>query len=65
MLKKSTYKKYYLLAVLRIRDVYPGSDFFHPGSASKNLSILTPGKLKNGFQALEYMIRVVHPGSGC
>jgi hypothetical protein len=37
-------------AVLRIRDVYPGSkvfpsripdpNFFHPGSASKNLSIL-------------------------
>ncbi len=40
--------------VLRIRDVYPGSDFFSsrirtvsipdPGSASKNLSILTPKK---------------------
>ncbi len=41
------------LAVLRTRDVYPGSDFFHPGSrvkkipwsgsasASKNLSVLT------------------------
>jgi hypothetical protein len=29
-----------LAAVLRIRDVYPGSQFFHPGSASKNLSIL-------------------------
>jgi hypothetical protein len=27
------------LSVLRIRDVYPGSEFFHPGSASKNLSI--------------------------
>jgi hypothetical protein len=37
--------------VLRIRDVYPGSDFFpyripdpnfsHPGSTSKNFSILT------------------------
>ena len=26
--------------MLRIRDVYPGSDFFHPGSAPKNLSIL-------------------------
>ncbi len=44
------------LTVLRIRDVYPGSDFFpsrfpdpnclYPGSASNNLSILTP---KNGF----------------
>ncbi len=62
------------LAVLRIRDVflYPGSDFFytgyripdpnffHPGSASNNLTILTP---KNGFYALGNMIRVVHPGS--
>ncbi len=27
---------------MQIRDVYPGSEnFFHPGSASKNLSILT------------------------
>jgi 3-hydroxy-3-methylglutaryl CoA synthase len=43
-------------SVLRIRDVYPGSriqlfsipdpNFFHPGSASKNLGILNP---KNGF----------------
>ncbi len=43
-------------AVLRIRDVYPGSDFFpsgirtvsipDTGSASKNLSILTPKKPK-------------------
>jgi hypothetical protein len=42
--------------VLRIRDVYPGSEFFHPGSrikkipvsgsgsASKNLSIFNPKK---------------------
>ncbi len=46
----------YLTSVLRIRDVYPGyrirlfsipdPNCFHPGSASKNLSILT---LKNGF----------------
>ncbi len=38
--------------VLRIRDAYPGSEFFSipdPGSASKNLSILTQ---KNGFSAL-------------
>ncbi len=27
----------WLESVLRIRDVYPGSEFFHPGSASKNL----------------------------
>jgi hypothetical protein len=32
--------------VLRIRDVHPGSGFFHPGSASKNLSIFNP---KNCF----------------
>jgi hypothetical protein len=32
-----------------------------PGSASKNLSILTK---KNGFSALRNMIRVLHPGSG-
>jgi hypothetical protein len=41
-------------AVLRIRDVYPGSlsrifipdpNFFHPGSASKNLSIFNAKKL--------------------
>ena len=46
-------KLYLLLSVSRIRDVYPGSmirlfsslildpNFFHPGSASTNLSILT------------------------
>ncbi len=49
----------YLPAVLRIRDVYPGSDFFpsripdpnclHPGSSSKNLSILTQNKPKKWF----------------
>ncbi len=46
-------------AVLRIRDVYPGSYFFpsrirtvyipDPGSASKNLSILTPQKKEKWF----------------
>ncbi len=44
---------------------HPGSQIsdpncLHPGSASKNLSILTQ---KNGFSAIENMIRVVHPGS--
>jgi hypothetical protein len=51
----------------------PDPGFFHngsririfsipdPGSASKNLSILTP---KNCFYALGNMIRVVDPGSG-
>ncbi len=44
----------------------PWSKFFpsriqDPGSTSKNLSILTQ---KNGFEALENMIRVFHPGSG-
>jgi hypothetical protein len=56
--------------VLRIRDVYPGSEFIlsligiisspDPGSASKTLSILT---LKNVFQALGNMILVVLTGS--
>jgi hypothetical protein len=46
-------------AVLRILDVYPGSDFF-------TSRILDPNcLLKSGFYALENMIRVVHPGSGC
>ncbi len=39
----------------------PDSNFFHPGSASKNLSILTPEKV---FEALRNMIRIVHPGTG-
>jgi hypothetical protein len=47
--------------VLRIRDVYPGATFFHPGYKSKNLSILTQ---KIVFQALGITIPVVHPGSG-
>jgi hypothetical protein len=34
-----------------------------PGSLSKNLSILTPKKTKNGFSALKNMIRFVHTGS--
>jgi hypothetical protein len=63
-------------AVLRIRDVYPGSlgsEFFHPvpvssvkkapdpGSATKNLNIVNP---KNCFQPLRNMICDVYPGSG-
>ncbi len=31
----------YPAPVFWIRDVYPGSEFFHPGYASKNLSVLT------------------------
>ncbi len=60
--------RYFL--VLRIRDVYPGSEFFpsripdpnffHPGTASKNLIIIAQ---KNCFQALGNRIRTVHPGS--
>jgi hypothetical protein len=38
----------------------PDPNFFHPGSTSKNLIILTP---KSCFKALGNMIRVVHPGS--
>jgi hypothetical protein len=58
---------YVHLAVLRIRDVYPGSDFLHPGSdffpsriRIKDFKYFTP---KNGSQALGNVIRVVHPGS--
>jgi hypothetical protein len=39
----------------------PDPNFLHPGSASKNLSILTQ---KNGFLALRNMIWVVYPGFG-
>jgi hypothetical protein len=58
--------------VWRIRDVYPGSKFFHPGSrvkkiphpgsgsASEDLSVVNP---KSGFYALGNMIQDVHPGS--
>jgi hypothetical protein len=55
--------------MLRIRDFYPESEFFHPGSRVKEipdphqriLSIFNP---KNCFQALGNMLRDVHPGSG-
>ncbi len=59
-------------AVLRIRDVYPGSDFFHSGSwiqgwqdpgsgsATKNFSIFNA---KNLYWVLKNRIRNVHPGS--
>jgi len=54
----------------------PDLTFFHHGSrirnvsipdpgSSKNLSILTPKKLKKGLKAIKNMIWVVHPGSGC
>jgi hypothetical protein len=52
-------EKFANFSVWRIRDVYPGSDFFpsrirtvsipDPGSSSKNLSILTPKKAKKWF----------------
>jgi hypothetical protein len=51
-----------LKAVLRIRDVYPGSDFFPSRIRIKEFSILT---LKKLFLSSRNMIRVVHPGSGC
>jgi hypothetical protein len=57
--------------VLRIKDVYPGSGFFHPGSwvrkapdagfAANNLCIFNP---KNCYSAIGNMIRDVYPGSG-
>ncbi len=43
--------------MLRIRD--HGSNFFHPGSASKNLSIFNP---KNWHLVLKIKIRDVYPG---
>jgi hypothetical protein len=51
---------------MRIQDVYLGSKFFpsrilDPGSASRNLSVLTQ---KIVFKALGNMIGFVHPGSG-
>jgi hypothetical protein len=65
-----------IFAVLRIRDVYPGSQiriFTRPGSRVKKI----PGSRiririkefkyfnpKNCFSALGNMIRDVHPGSG-
>jgi hypothetical protein len=68
-------------SVLRIRDVYPGSrirlfSIPDPGSELSPSRILwirikefkyfkPKYKTKNGFQALENMIRVVHLGSGC
>ncbi len=58
--------------MLRIRDVFPGSrirlfsipdpNYLHPGSLIriKEFKYFNP---KNGFQALENIIQVVHPGS--
>jgi hypothetical protein len=65
-----------LYAVLLIRDVYPGSrillfyilypgfNFFHPGSRIhiKEFKYFTPKKFC--FNLSDTMIRVVHPGSG-
>ncbi len=39
----------FFLSALRIRDVYPGSEFFPSRISPKNLSILNK---KNAFQAL-------------
>jgi hypothetical protein len=47
--------------VLRVRDVYPGSEFFPSRILIKEFKYFNP---KNCFQALGNMIRVVHPGSG-
>jgi hypothetical protein len=43
--------------VLRIRDFYPGSEFFPSWIRIKEFKYFNP---KNGFQARENMIRVVH-----
>jgi len=47
--------------VLQIRDVYPGSEFFYPGSrvTTKNLIIFKP---KNWLKSLGNMIRDAYPG---
>jgi hypothetical protein len=59
-------------AVSRIRDVYPGTDFF-PSWILDPRSEFFPSRIrikefkyfnpKNGFKSLGIMIRVVHPGS--
>jgi hypothetical protein len=54
--------------VLRFRDVYPGSEFFHPGSRVKKIpgpgSAYVPKNLSIVNPKLENMIRDVHHGSG-
>ncbi len=62
-------------SVWRIRDVYPGSDFFpsqipdlnclHPGSQIliKEFKYFNPKKAKKWFLSSKNMIRVVHHGS--
>ncbi len=47
-------------SVLRIWDVYPGSEFFPSRIRIKEFMYFSP---KNCFYALGNMIRVVHPGS--
>jgi hypothetical protein len=61
---------------LRIRDVYPGSDFFHPGSRIRTVSIPDPGSAsnnlgilyiltqKNGFYAVEKLSGLFIPDPG-
>ncbi len=71
-LKFTCFWKFVNLLVLRIQDVYPGSDFFHPGSLIRIFPIRNPDphkqlnyfNTKNCFWALGNMIRVVYPGTG-
>jgi hypothetical protein len=51
--------------VLRIRDVYPGSEFLHPGSRIKRIP--DPHKRILVFLTLKTVVKMiwdVHPGSG-
>ncbi len=52
--------------VLRIRDVYPWSDFFPSRIPIKEFKYFNPKKTKNKkwFLSSKNLIRVVHPGSG-
>jgi hypothetical protein len=60
-------------AVLCIRDVYPGSEYFHPECASKNLNILTQEKWflssrkydPGCSSRIRIQIFFTHPGSRC
>jgi hypothetical protein len=45
-----------VLAVLRIRYVYPGSEFFHPGSRIRIFSIPNPGSASKNLRILTQKI---------
>jgi hypothetical protein len=53
--------------VLRIRDVYPESDFFHPGSRVDKIPVPGSGSASKNFEPkkliLKNKIQDVHPDS--